>query len=106
MPTVVGCGSTAEGSFVRPRVEAVSAAFATERRLSDRALALETFRIIDQLWPPNIELEQRQEISQQARGTVLNLSFYLPRVKTVEQWRTVLMAAHSEFKDVSNLPAD
>ena len=106
MPTLVVCGSTGEGSFLRPRIEAVAATYAIERRLPNRELALDTLRTIDQIWPPDIKLEQRQELSQQARGTVLNLSFYLPRVKTVEQWRRVLMAAHSEFKDVSNLPAD
>ena len=106
MPAAVACGSTAEGSFVRPRIEAVSATYAVERRLPGRELALDTLRAIDQMWPPDIKLEQREEISQQARSTVLNLGFYLPRVKTVEQWQAVLTAAQGGFKDVSNLPAE
>jgi hypothetical protein len=106
MPTVIGCGSTAEGMLVRPRVEAVAATFAAERRLRDRGLALDTFRVIDNLFPPDTESNQLRELPKEARSAASSLGFYLSRVQTVEEWQAVLTAAHGGFKDVSNLPTD
>jgi hypothetical protein len=100
----IGCGMTGEGVFVRPRVEAVSATYAAEQRLHDHELTLDTFRLIDTLMPPNIQMQQRRDLPETAQSTVSLLGSFLRRVKTAEQWRAVLDAAAKNFSDTSNLP--
>jgi hypothetical protein len=100
----IGCGITGEGVLIRPRIEAVSAAYDAEQRLHDRKLTLDTFQLIDTLMPPDIQMRHRHDLPETAQSTTLLLGSFLRRAKTVEQWRAVLAAARKDFSDTSNLP--
>ncbi len=102
----IGCGMTGEGVFIRPRIEAVSAAYDAEHRLHDRELTLATFQFIDTLMPPDIPMQQRRDLPETTQSTTFLLGSFLRRAKTVEQWRAVLDAAHQNFNDTSKLPTE
>lgn len=100
----IGCGIIGEGAFVQSRLEAVSATYAVEQRLHDRELTLDTFRLIDTLMPPDIQMQQRRDLPEAAQSTLFLLGSFLRRVNTVGQWRAILDAARENFRDTSNFP--
>lgn len=100
----IGCGITGEGVLVRPRLEAVFAAYDIERRLIDPELTLATFDLIDTLMPPDISIDQRHAVPDTAQSKSFLISLYLRRANAVEEWRAVLHAARGDFSDRSNLP--
>ena len=102
----IACGITGEGAFVRPRIEAVSATYDAEHRLHDHDLTLATFQLIDTLMPPDIQMQQRRDLSKTTQSTTFNLGLFLRRAKTGEQWLAVLDAARQNFTDTSNLPTE
>jgi hypothetical protein len=102
--SIIGCGITAEGSLVRPRMEAVSAVYDAERLFHDRDLTLDTFRLIDTLMPADIRMEQRNDLATTARNNLFLLGTSLRNVETVQQWHTVLDLAKKNLCDPSNLP--
>jgi hypothetical protein len=99
----IGCGTTSEGIFIRPRMQAVAAAYDAEQRLHERDLALETLQLVDTLMPPDFPLERRREMTDVTHSTLWMLGSYLGKVETSGQWRAVLDAARDGFKDVSSL---
>jgi hypothetical protein len=104
--SMIGCGVTGEGCFIRPRLEAVSAAYRAESDFHDRDLTLATFQLIDTLMPPDQAMPQRRDFPGFDQKPIYLLSHYLRRAKTVEQWQAVLDAAREDFRDTSNLPTE
>ena len=100
--SIVGCGLTGDGSLLRPRLEAVSAVYDAEHLFHDRDLTLDTFRLIDTLMPPDIRMEQRNDLTRAAQSNLFLFGSSLRDVGTAQQWQRVLDAAKKDFRDTSN----
>lgn len=94
----IACGMTAEGNFVRPRMEAIAAVFDLDEELGDHALARETFQFIDTVMPPGEPLKKPRPSPAAETGysALYLLALSLPGAKSVPEWRTVLDAARAE----------
>jgi len=96
----VGCGSTADGSFLRWRMKAVAMTYELAKRFGDKQTARDTFAIIDRLMPPDSRMSWNAKIP----GELFDLCLYLERVGTREDWLDVLRCATNDFRQKPNLP--
>ena len=96
----IGCGTTAEGAFLRYRFRAVATTYQLAKRFGDKQIARDTFAIIDRLMPPDTRRSQGAFIPSE----LLYLSDYLDRITTREEWLDVLRCATNDFREKPNLP--
>jgi hypothetical protein len=102
----VRCGLTADGSFFRTRIHAVTLTYELALRFDDTQLARDTFSIIDRLMPPDAQAARRKEIPPQAIDTLWQLVQYLDGVRTAADWKAVLQSARDDFRPKPHLPYD
>jgi hypothetical protein len=100
----VRCGFTADGSFLRPRIQAVALIFELAGRLGDNQLARDSFKLIDRLMPPDAQSARRPEIPRQSIDSLWQLLYNLERVRTVADWQSVLQSAKEDFRLKRQLP--
>jgi hypothetical protein len=91
------CGVTGEGSLFQQRSRAVKATYELDKKFSNKELALESFRLIDRLMPPDTLLTDYRKIPDQSQVTLRRLWDYFFCVETVEEWREVLDCAGDGF---------
>jgi len=93
----IGCGITGEGAFVAPRLEAVRATYHLYGIYGDEALALETFRLIDEVFPPKSRRTSDFTANSTASSTLWYLRIYLDRVRSISEWQEVVECARDGF---------
>lgn len=94
-----GCGSTAEGTFLRYRTRAVSTTYELVKRVGEKQLARETFAVIDRIMPP----ETRSSPGAMIPSELVSLSIYLDSVQSREDWLEVLRCAVNNFRESPDL---
>jgi len=96
----IGCGVTAEGNFLRYRIQAVVTTYELAKRFGDKQTARDTFAVIDRLMPPDTRPSEGAYIPSE----LMQLSWYLEKVTTREEWLDVLRCATNGFHEKPNLP--
>lgn len=101
----IGCGQTWEGSVFGKRKEAIAATFKLHQQLGQRQLALATLRAIDLALPPDASLDRGDPRSDASKETLFYLPQFLGQAQTADEWRKVLAASETNFRDQSGLPS-
>ena len=91
----IACGMTAEGMRIEPRLHAMGATYDVERRLGDRALAIETLAFIDTVIAPDEGIASSDDAFRGRAIALGELAHRLERATTVDDWRAALRSGRA-----------
>lgn len=99
-----GCGMTAEGSVFSGRNQAIKSLFEAYRRTTDRALAQESFALVEQLFPERTTAKsfhagRTDRTNQVEIGEMVLYAEWLGQVETSAEWQSANSAARDRFVD-------
>jgi hypothetical protein len=97
-----GCGMTAEGMVYSGRNKAVKALFEVYQRTTDRALAQESFVLVEKLFPERTTSisyfsGESERTNQTSIGEMCQYAEWLDQVETSAEWQSVNESVRGDF---------